>query len=160
MKIVNPFIILIVCMAIVFVVYFGYIAGNDEHDEFSLWADTTARDHIVEINNAEFANPFATDVQSIDDPVSQFIDSVPTAENQSADDPPEMYLPGFVIHIVPDQKRPQTGFKTSWRTQQRGKRYRAYVANRESFKDIIVSPSMFLDHLPWRYACFFILKLK
>lgn len=84
--------------------------------------------------------------------MSQFIDSVPTSENQSADDPPEMYLPGFVIHIVPDQKRPQTDFKISWRTQERGKCYRAYVANRESFKDIIVSPSMFLDHLPWRYA--------
>lgn len=124
--------------------------GNNDHDDFSLWADTRARDHIVEINNAEFTNPFATNVHSIDDPVSQFIDSVPTSENQSADDPPEMYLPGFVIHIVPDQKRPQTDFKISWRTQERGKCYRAYVANRESFKDIIVSPSMFLDHLPWR----------
>ncbi|WJX15552.1 hypothetical protein P8452_05684 [Trifolium repens] len=125
--------------------------GNNEHDdEFSLWSDTRAKDHIVEINNAEFTNHFATDIQSRDDPVSQFIDSVPNSENQSADDPPEMYLPGFIIHIVPDQKRPQTDFRMSWRTQESGRCYRAYVANRESFKDIIVSPSMFLDHLPWR----------
>jgi hypothetical protein len=138
---------------IVYVVYFGYNAGNNEHDdEFSLWSDTRAKDHIVEINNAEFTNHFATDIQSRDDPVSQFIDSVPNSENQSADDPPEMYLPGFIIHIVPDQKRPQTDFRMSWRTQESGRCYRAYVANRESFKDIIVSPSMFLDHLPWRYA--------
>lgn len=69
--------------------------GN-EHDETSPWADDNrASDHIVEINNAEFSNPFASDVHSRDDPVSQFIDYVRTSENQSTDDPPEMYLPGF-----------------------------------------------------------------
>ncbi|CAK8574434.1 unnamed protein product [Lathyrus sativus] len=123
---------------------------DDEHDEISLWADSRASDHIVEINNAEFTNSFASDVHSRDDPVSQFIDSVPTSENQSADDPPEMYLPGFVIHIVPDKKKPQTDRKRFWRTMERDRCYRAYIANRESFNDIIVSPSMFLDHLPWR----------
>lgn len=152
-KISNHFIILIliVGMVLLYVAYFGYIADNGEHDECALWTGARASDHIVEINNAEFTNPFATDVHSIEDPVSQFIDSVPTSENQSADDPQEMYLPGFVIHIVPDQKRPQTDLNTSWRVLERGKYYRAYVANRENFKDIIVSPSMFLDHLPWRY---------
>lgn len=130
--------------------FFGCVAGDDEHDEISLWDDSRASDHIVEIDNDEFTNPFASDVHSRDDPVSQFIDSVPTSENQSADDPPEMYLPGFVIHIVPDKKRPQTDLKRSWRTMERERCYRAYIANRESFNDIIVSPSMFLDHLPWR----------
>ncbi|XP_058774543.1 uncharacterized protein LOC131648831 isoform X2 [Vicia villosa] len=141
--------------------------GDDEHDEISLWADSRASDHIVEINNAEFTNPFASGVHSRDDPVSQFnpfasyvhsrddpvsqfIDSVPTSENQSADDPPEMYLPGFVIHIVADKKSPQNDLKRSWRTMERERCYRAYVANRENFNNIIVSPSMFLDHLPWR----------
>ncbi|XP_061360195.1 uncharacterized protein LOC133304209 isoform X2 [Gastrolobium bilobum] len=124
--------------------------GNNEHEEFSLWTDTRARDHVVEIDNAEFTNPFAIGVHSIDDPVSQFIDTVPNSENKAAGDPPEMYLPGLVIHIVLEQRRPQTDLKTSWRTLERGKCYRAYVANRESFKDFIVSPSMFLDHLPWR----------
>ncbi|XP_027363289.1 uncharacterized protein LOC113870922 isoform X2 [Abrus precatorius] len=125
---------------------------NNKHEEFSLWSDTRARDHIVEIDNAEFTNPFAIDARSIDDPVSQFIDTVPNSENPSADDPPEMYLPGLVIHVVPEQKspQPQTDLQTSWRMQERRKCYRAYLANRESFKDIIVSPSMFLDHLPWR----------
>ncbi|XP_057428068.1 uncharacterized protein LOC130721319 isoform X2 [Lotus japonicus] len=124
--------------------------GGNEHGEFSLWNDARERDHIVEIDNAEFINPFALDVHSIDDPVCQFIDTVPNSENQSAGDPPEMYLPGLLIHIVPEQKRPQTDLKTYWRVQERGKCHRAYIANRESFKDIIVSPSMFLDHLPWR----------
>ncbi|XP_020240281.1 uncharacterized protein LOC109819091 isoform X2 [Cajanus cajan] len=123
---------------------------NNEHEECSLWPNTGASDHIVEIENDEFTNPFAICVRPIDDPVSQFIDTVPSSENPSADDPPEMYLPGFVIHVVLEQKRPQTDLKTSWRMHEKDKCYRAYIANRESFKDIIVSPSMFLDHLPWR----------
>ena len=131
---------------------FCHITGNSERGQFSLWADTRERDHIVEIDNAELTNLFATDVHSTDDPVVQFIDAVPNSENQSATDPPEMYLPGLVIHIVPEQNRPQTAIKKSWRMQGTGQCYRAYVANRESFKDIIVSPSMFLDHLPWRYG--------
>lgn len=125
---------------------------NNGHEQCSLWSDTRARDHIIEIDNAEFTNPFAIDAHSNHDPVSQFIDTVPNSENPSADDPPELYLPGFVIHVVLEKKRPQTDLKTSWRMLERGKCYRAYIANRESFKDIIVSPSMFLDHLPWRYG--------
>ncbi|KAH1037847.1 hypothetical protein GYH30_056928 [Glycine max] len=123
---------------------------NNEHEQCSLWSDTRARDRIIEIDNAEFTNPFAIDAHSNHDPVSQFIDTVPNSENPSADDPPELYLPGFVIHVVLEKKRPQTDLKTSWSMLERGKCYRAYIANRESFKDIIVSPSMFLDHLPWR----------
>ncbi|KHN37262.1 Sn1-specific diacylglycerol lipase alpha, partial [Glycine soja] len=123
---------------------------NNGHEQCSLWSDTRARDHIIEIDSSEFTNPFAIDAHSNHDPVSQFIDTVPNSENPSADDPPELYLPGFVIHVVLEKKRPQTDLKTSWRMLEREKCYRAYIANRESFKDIIVSPSMFLDHLPWR----------
>ncbi|CAJ1977809.1 unnamed protein product [Sphenostylis stenocarpa] len=123
---------------------------NNEHEECSLWSDARARDHIVGIDNARFTNAFAKDARSIDDPVSQFIDTVPDSENPSSNDPPELYLPGFVIHIVLEKKRSQTDLRTSWRMQEREKCYRAYIADRESFKDIIVSPSMFLDHLPWR----------
>ncbi|KAH1231412.1 hypothetical protein GmHk_10G030629 [Glycine max] len=123
---------------------------NNGHEQCSLWSDTRARDHIIEIDSSEFPNPFAIDAHSNHDPVSQFIDTVPNSENPSADDPPELYLPGFVIHVVLEKKRPQTDLKTSWRMLEREKCYRAYIANRESFKDIIVSPSMFLDHLPWR----------
>ncbi|KAG4984768.1 hypothetical protein JHK87_029517 [Glycine soja] len=125
---------------------------NNGHEQCSLWSDTRARDHIIEIDSSEFPNPFAIDAHSNHDPVSQFIDTVPNSENPSADDPPELYLPGFVIHVVLEKKRPQTDLKTSWRMLEREKCYRAYIANRESFKDIIVSPSMFLDHLPWRYG--------
>ncbi|KAI4334779.1 hypothetical protein L6164_013489 [Bauhinia variegata] len=147
--------------------------GIDEHENSSLWTDDKTKHHVVEIDKGKFprdgvkiddttfcndhveiddgfSNPFATDINLSDDPVSQFIDTVPSSGNKSAGDPPEMYLPGLVIHIVPEQKSSETAFWTSWRTHEKGKRYKAYVANRESFKDIIVTPSMFLDHLPWR----------
>jgi len=123
---------------------------DNEHEECSLWSDARARDHSVGIDNAKFTNAFAKDARSIDDPVSQFIDTVPDSENPSSNDPPELYLPGFVIHIVLEKKRSQSDLRTLWRMQESEKCYRAYIADRESFKDIIVSPSMFLDHLPWR----------
>ncbi|KAL2323814.1 hypothetical protein Fmac_022872 [Flemingia macrophylla] len=123
---------------------------NNEHEECSLWSGAKASDHIVEIEHDELRDPFAICVRPVDDPVSRFIDTVPSSENPSANDPPEMYLPGFIIHVVLEQKRAETDLKTLWRMHEREKCYRAYIANRESFKDIIVSPSMFLDHLPWR----------
>ncbi|XP_022641580.1 uncharacterized protein LOC106771987 isoform X3 [Vigna radiata var. radiata] len=123
---------------------------NNEHEECSLWSDARARDHSVGIDNAKFTNAFAKDARSINDPVSQFIETVPDSENPSSNDPPELYLPGSVIHIVLEKQTSQSDLKTLWRMQERGKCYKAYIADRESFKDIIVSPSMFLDHLPWR----------
>ncbi|MED6130889.1 hypothetical protein PIB30_004749 [Stylosanthes scabra] len=121
--------------------------GN-ERGHYAVWDSTKGKDHIVEIDNAEITNPFATDARSVDDPVAQFIDTVPSSKSHSDTDPPEMYLPGLVIHIIPVQNKPQTS--KTWRIGSSGKSYKAYVANRENFKDIIVSPSMFLDHLPWR----------
>jgi len=123
---------------------------NNEHEECSLWSDARARDHSVGIDNAKFTNAFAKDARSIDDPVSQFIETVPDSENPSSNDPPELYLPGSVIHIVLEKQRSQSDLRALWRIQEREKCYKAYMADRESFKDIIVSPSMFLDHLPWR----------
>ncbi|BAT93517.1 hypothetical protein VIGAN_08002700 [Vigna angularis var. angularis] len=123
---------------------------NNEHEECSLWSDARARDHSVGIDNAKFTNAFAKDARSIDDPVSQFIETVPDSENPSSNDPPELYLPGSVIHIVLEKQTSQSDLRTLWRMQEGGKCYKAYIADRESFKDIIVSPSMFLDHLPWR----------
>ncbi|WVY95052.1 hypothetical protein V8G54_034140 [Vigna mungo] len=80
----------------------------------------------------------------------KFIETVPDSENPSSNDPPELYLPGSVIHIVLEKQTSQSDLRTLWRMQERGKCYKAYIADRENFKDIIVSPSMFLDHLPWR----------
>ncbi|XP_068665380.1 uncharacterized protein [Aristolochia californica] len=67
----------------------------------------------------------------------------------SGRDHPEMYMPGLLIHLVPEQKDVWTLWR-SWKILEYEWNYRAYVANKVSFKDIIVSPYMFLDHLPWR----------
>ncbi|GAY48894.1 hypothetical protein CUMW_115130 [Citrus unshiu] len=84
------------------------------------------------------------------DSVSQFMESIHKSENVLAGNPIEMFLPGLVIHVVPQQKSLDMPLWTSWRKQQSAQSYKAFIANRESFTDIVVSPSMFLDHLPWR----------
>uniref|UniRef100_I1NUB9 Uncharacterized protein n=1 Tax=Oryza glaberrima TaxID=4538 RepID=I1NUB9_ORYGL len=65
---------------------------------------------------------------------------------------PEVYLPGLVIHLVPVknhtspfQKTPVTRHKS-----RKNKSYKAFIANRQDFMDLVVTPRMFLDHLPWR----------
>lgn len=69
----------------------------------------------------------------------------------SEEEPVEMFVPGLVIHIVPEAK--QTTWP-SWKNLNwlhcADTSHRAILRHRESFKDIIVSPSMFLDHVPWR----------
>lgn len=104
----------------------------------------------METDQNEFVNPFATEVNTLGDPISQFMEIVPS-ENPSSGDPTELYLPGLVIHMVP---QPRIVHKSLWNGcgfQERKRCHKAYIADRENFKDIVVSPSMFLDHLPWRY---------
>ncbi|KAK8940065.1 hypothetical protein KSP40_PGU022666 [Platanthera guangdongensis] len=61
----------------------------------------------------------------------------------------EVFLAGLVIHIVPQR----TNILPIWKflvVNEKESIYKAYVAKRGDFKDIILSPYMFLDHLPWR----------
>ncbi|URE04549.1 hypothetical protein MUK42_18956 [Musa troglodytarum] len=76
----------------------------------------------------------------VDDPLSHVHDS----EGRSI----EMYIPGLLIHIVRVQKSNSPMWK-SWIVNDSEYDYKAFVANKESFKDIVVSSYMFLDHLPW-----------
>ncbi|XP_059632852.1 uncharacterized protein LOC132275397 [Cornus florida] len=100
-----------------------------------------------------FASPVCNSsakVNSFDDPISEFMEAVSSFKDQSAGDLPEMFLPGLVIHIVPQETSSCLSLFRSWGTQEKMCSYGAYIADRKAFKDIIVSPSMFLDHLPWR----------
>ncbi|XP_042491705.1 uncharacterized protein LOC122071424 isoform X2 [Macadamia integrifolia] len=90
------------------------------------------------------------DVILSEGPESQFMDVVPSSSDVPVGDPKEVFLPGLVIHIVPQQRRSLLPLWRGWRVQEDEHCHRAYIANRENFKDIVVSPSMFLDHLPWR----------
>ncbi|KAK6930615.1 Fungal lipase-like domain [Dillenia turbinata] len=110
--------------------------------------------HVNESNSEEnFFNPFCDNAAALvlnDDPVSKFMEVVPSSEKWSPGDPPDVFLPGLVIHIVPKGRSSNLLTWKSWKNQDCVPRYKAYIANRESFKDIAVSPDMFLDHLPWR----------
>uniref|UniRef100_A0A0A9B510 Fungal lipase-type domain-containing protein n=1 Tax=Arundo donax TaxID=35708 RepID=A0A0A9B510_ARUDO len=62
---------------------------------------------------------------------------------------PEVYLPGLVIHIVPVKKGTSPLQKTVV-SHQKNKSYKASIANWKDFMDLVVTPRMFLNHLPWR----------
>lgn len=100
-------------------------------------------------------------VHPCEDPVSYSVDGVSSSKETSNGDPPEVYIPGLVIHILP-QKGSSLPLWKNWRVNDCEQSYKAYIVNRENFRDIVVSPYMFLDHLPWRchYAMQKVLETK
>ncbi|KAF8106409.1 hypothetical protein N665_0139s0007 [Sinapis alba] len=99
-------------------------------------------------HDEEFINPFHEMAASTD---NQFMETVPTRVDDEEEEAPEMFLPGLVIHIVHEGNNMSVPIWRGWPIcDATHGGYKAYVANRESFKEIMVSPSMFLDHLPWR----------
>ncbi|KAJ8765066.1 hypothetical protein K2173_010543 [Erythroxylum novogranatense] len=117
----------------------------------STWNESGSMTNPGNIDDRDEENPFSDrddNVHSLEDPVPQFLETIPTSENESPVDPPEMFLPGLVIHIMPEHRKPST--PVCWRFQQGVRVYKAYLANRGDFKDIVVSPNMFIDHFPWR----------
>lgn len=117
--------------------------------------DFRCDDEIVSTESSNhFSSPFncsTSDSSPFSDPLTEFMEAVPSSENKSSLSIPELYLPGLVIHIVPQKDGLHKPLWKLWKSWERRCRFRAYVAKREAFKDIIVSPYMFLDHLPWRY---------
>ncbi|XP_019172522.1 PREDICTED: sn1-specific diacylglycerol lipase beta isoform X2 [Ipomoea nil] len=85
-----------------------------------------------------------------DDAFTQFMEAVPCPGSRSSLNLPEMFLPGLLVHIIPQNDGHDTPFWKRWRSWETNCTFKAYIANRESFRDFIVSPSIFLDHLPWR----------
>ncbi|PUZ53463.1 hypothetical protein GQ55_5G054000 [Panicum hallii var. hallii] len=73
------------------------------------------------------------------------ISTISSSEGQS----PEVYLPGLVVHVVPVKESTSPLQKTTV-TRRKNKCYKAFIANRKDFMDLVVTPRMFLDHLPWR----------
>lgn len=114
--------------------------GSGRQDQVSLWRESSD----------SFTNPFHEIATDDEDSVSQFMEAVPTSERECSEYPPEMFLPGLVIHIIPQHQTSIMPLWHGWGVQEKAQHYKAYIANRENFKDIPVSPSMFLDHLPWR----------
>jgi len=66
--------------------------------------------------------------------------------------PVEMYLPGLVLHLLKEENPAvswRASFWNSWQAERKSK-YRAVLADRKKFQDLIISPSMFIDHMPWK----------
>ncbi|PIA29866.1 hypothetical protein AQUCO_05800146v1 [Aquilegia coerulea] len=153
--------------------YKHVITGNDEQDQaFASQETTDSTENQNAVNLIEcfddipssFTVPLfgtADVVPSCEDPVSDFLSGAPLPTEASIGESPEIYIPGLVIHILP-QKGSALSLWKSWKVHEREHSYKAYLANRENFKDIIVSPYMFLDHLPWRchYAMQKVLETK
>lgn len=117
------------------------------HDEYHTKenAESLANDFLE-----EFTNNVVPDQNPVDDPVSRFLEAVPSSVRRSPGDPPELFLPGLVIHLIRRQRGISFPLLKGWGAQETEPPYRAIIADRQNFKEILISPYMFLDHLPWR----------
>ncbi|MQM09734.1 hypothetical protein Taro_042615 [Colocasia esculenta] len=140
----------------------GLTAGSGGHEEFPCREATSkiSEDDTTVFNNGDVLRegdvndtsnmvPFSgsDDLISFEDHLS--VDSITSSIQVSIGETPEVFLPGLVIHIVPEKKG-MLPLWNSWRIQDGKHGHRAFLANRESFKDLVITPYMFLDHLPWR----------
>ncbi|CAO2820531.1 unnamed protein product [Amaranthus hypochondriacus] len=98
----------------------------------------------------DIISSFVPDENPVNDPVSRFLEAVPSSVSRSPGDPPELFLPGFIIHLIRKQRGISFPLLRGWGAQATEPPYRAIIANKENFKEILISPSMFLDHFPWR----------
>ncbi|KAE8702957.1 putative transcription factor [Hibiscus syriacus] len=125
--------------------------SEDHNQEASLYHGTDSGQNHVGIGNREMVYPFSEDPnQSYDDPISQFMKTASRSENSSASDPTEMFLPGLLIHILPQPPNLSIPLWKSWGVHDDNQKYKAVIVNQEDLKDIVVAPNMFFDHLPWR----------
>ncbi|GJS54723.1 Sn1-specific diacylglycerol lipase beta [Tanacetum coccineum] len=132
-----------------------HVRIQEPREDFNLWHDMHMYDSSDDGNNSSYrlSNNFDQSRNSVNSRasfVSQFMEAMPSQKDESSENFKEMFLAGTVIHIVPEKKNVDIPLYKRWATPDAQCGYEAYVANREAFKDMIVSPSMFIDHLPWR----------
>ncbi|KAL6616546.1 hypothetical protein ACP70R_038816 [Stipagrostis hirtigluma subsp. patula] len=106
--------------------------------------DKLQEDDLYECDTG-YRSPHSNNGSELSSAPNDQICTASLSEGQS----PEVYLPGLVIHIVPVKKDTSPLKKTAV-TRYKNKSYRAFIANRQEFMDLVVTPRMFLDHLPWR----------
>lgn len=131
--------------------------GRGEEDLESCWEAIGKEDSSKPEISSTDSKTYCDDLFSsspntchCDDQLFKLTAAIPSSETGPSFSVPEMFVPGLVIHIVPVKEHVHHPLLKRWSTWEEDCSYKAYIAKRESFKDIIVSPSMFLDHLPWR----------
>lgn len=126
------------------------MSGNSTLEQDSFLKESHTSESNVASSTGSSVDALASIENTTVDPVTQFMKRVPSTDGKTQGDPPEMFLPGQVIHLLRQQRSVKMSLWKGWRVQERAPRYRAIYADRENFKDITVSVYMFLDHLPWR----------
>ncbi|KAG0540581.1 hypothetical protein BDA96_03G421400 [Sorghum bicolor] len=101
-------------------------------------------DDLYECGGA-YRSPHSNDGPGLMSASDDHVITISSSEGQS----PEVYLPGLVVHVVPVKRGASPLQKTIF-TRQKNKSYKAFIAYRKDFMDLVVTPRMFLDHLPWR----------
>ncbi|KAF3623175.1 putative V-type proton ATPase subunit e-like [Capsicum annuum] len=88
------------------------------------------------IGSPESSNHFSSlcdcstsDSSPFDDPLNEFLEAVPSSENKSSLSIPELYLPGLVIHIVPQNGGLHKPLWRLWRTWERRSRCQNALEN-------------------------------
>ncbi|KAK8549274.1 hypothetical protein V6N13_008951 [Hibiscus sabdariffa] len=127
------------------------VSSDEGQEAAALYHATDSRQNHADVVNTDMVNPFSADLnQSDDDPITQFMKTASSSKNSSASDHTEMFLPGLLIHIVPQPPHLNIPLWKSWGVHDDNRKYKAVIVNREDLKDIVVAPNMFFDHLPWR----------
>ncbi|KAI5599613.1 hypothetical protein BDE02_02G207500 [Populus trichocarpa] len=117
-----------------------YVGSKKADHSYSLWNELDRTNSGGDTDDDNFENPFydkTAVMNSLDDPVSQFLETVPRAENESAGDDAEMFLPGLVIHMVPQQRHVSMPFWKGWSVQESVRNYNAYLATEKSLKILL-----------------------
>ncbi|KAL8160898.1 hypothetical protein V2J09_012387 [Rumex salicifolius] len=120
-------------------------SGDDVEGKFELEQGAFLRESRLSERNDTSSNDSsidstATTESTTVDPVTRFMRRVPSSSGGKAvGNPPELYLPGKVVHLLRQQRTVKMPLWKGWRVQERTPRYRAIIANRENFKDITVS---------------------
>ncbi|XP_065028265.1 uncharacterized protein LOC135651774 isoform X2 [Musa acuminata AAA Group] len=121
-------------------------------EDSSLFDDDASETQVLVDFDVWRANSCRTvsskDTCLIMDRMTQFIGDQPSS-TQVPVEPPEMFLPGCIVHIVREPKSILPFWK-SWKLFEGDHNHRAFLPTRESFRDIKVTSHMFIDHLPWR----------
>ncbi|XP_071706429.1 uncharacterized protein [Rutidosis leptorrhynchoides] len=138
--------------------HYNQVRIQEPDEDFNLWHEMDMYDSSDDggdgrTSSYRLSNTFNRSPDNSsprDNFVSQFMDAMPSGNGESSENFREMFLPGVVIHIVPEKKSFDIPLYKRWGTPDAQCGFKAYIASREAFMDMIVSPSMFIDHLPWR----------
>ncbi|KAL2900756.1 Sn1-specific diacylglycerol lipase alpha [Bienertia sinuspersici] len=120
--------------------------GNMDHRNYGFLHDEP---HVREVRKTmavdlleDFTDFIVPDENLVGDPVTRFLEAVPSSVSRSPGDPPEVFLPGVVIHLIRKQRGISLPLLKGWGAQEMESPYKAIIADRENFKEILISPSI------------------